>query len=256
MTLDEIRFIFNRAFLLTFTLTKLLLTFVVMAMCGVFVIFFHGLAMDTSHWVALSFTFVPVFICAGVLLSAGVILIRIYHDEVKNREVSLQKTLTNSWEVVLNASYFSVPIIFSYLLLWMILGVFVLLSTIPGIGIVFNTVLIFGPFLINLGTLCLIALSVALLFFVAPILALKGFNRLQVSQTLIQRFNGDVFSNLILLIMGALPLLFVLGFLLVAAFLTEPLCYECAAPLHNVLIWFFIMIPFTAISISGSGLLL
>lgn len=251
MTLDEIRFIFNRSLVLTFTWTKLLLAFVILAMCGLFVIFFHGLSFEANQWISLSLTFMPVFLCAGVLLSAGVLLIRIYHDEVKEKVVDLQKILGNSWDVVIGATYFSIPILLSYLLLWMILGVFVLLSTIPGIGMVFNTVLIFGPFLINLGTLCLILLNVALLFFVAPILALKGHNRLQVSQSLVQRFSRDIFSNLFLLVIGTIPLLFVLGLLLTTVFLTGSLCYDCITPLHTVLFWFFMMIPFTAMLSPG-----
>lgn len=247
MTLDEIRFIFNRALLLSFSWSKVFLTFAIMAMCGVFVVFFHGLSIDATHWLTLSLIFVPVFICAGVLLATGILLIRLYHDEVKEKEVNFKKTLGKSWEIMMGASYFSVPIILSYLLLWMILGVFVLLSKIPGIGIVFNTVLIFGPFLINLGTLCLVLLNLALLFFVAPILALKGYNRILVSQALAQRFNLDIFSNLLLMAVGMIPLLVVLGILLVTALLTEPLCDDCVSPVHSVLIWFFMMIPFTAI---------
>jgi hypothetical protein len=251
MTLDEIRFIFNRAVVLTFSWTKLLLTFAIAAVCGVFVVFFHGLSIEATQWLSMSLTFVPAFICAGVLLSAGVLLIRLYHDEVKDRGVDFQKTLANSWQVMIGASYFSVPIVLSYLLLWMILGIFVLLSTLPGIGIVFNTVLIFAPFLINLVTLCLVLLSFALLFFMTPILALKGYNRIQVSQTLVQRFNKDIFTNLLLLAIGVAPLLILSLVLLATAFLTEPLCYDCVSPTHKVLLWFFMMIPFTAILAPG-----
>jgi hypothetical protein len=251
MTLDEIRFIFNRALILTFSWMKLLIAFAVMALGGVFVVFFHGLSIESSQWLSMSLTFNPVFFCAGAILSAGLLLIRLYHDEVKDKELNFMKTLTNSWETMMAATYFSIPIILSYLLLWMILGVFVLLSTLPGIGKVFNTVLIFAPFLINLGTLCLVLLSLVVLFFVSPILALKGHNRLQVSQTLVQRFNRDIFSNLLLLAIGSIPLLLILGILLFTAFLTEPLCDDCVGPVHNVLLWFFMMIPFTAILAPG-----
>lgn len=247
MTLEDIKFLFNRAAFLNFSKTKFLLTFAVLVLCGVFIVFFHGLSFDASPWLSLSLTFIPIFICAGVLLSLGVLLIRIYHDEVKKKEVNIKKILASSWEVIIGASYFSIPVILSYLLLWMVLGIFVLLSTIPGIGILFNTVLIFGPFLINLGTLCLVLLNIALLFFVAPILALKGFNRLQVSRSLVDRFDNDIFSNVILLLVGLFPLVCVLALLVTAAYLTGSLCYPCETALHTVLFWFFIMIPFTAL---------
>lgn len=247
MTLDEIRFIFDRAFLSTFTRAKLFLTFFVLALCGVLVVFFRGIGIDAGQWLALSLTFLPMFLCAGVLLSLGIFLIRIYHDEIKERKVSYKRTFIRSWEVVIGASYFSVPIILCYLLLWMLLGVFVLLSEIPSIGNIFSIILVFGPFLINLGTLVLIVLSLALLFYVAPILALKGFNRIHVSRLLVKRFKHNIFLNMLLAIIATLPLLALLGILTAAVFLTGTLIYPSSTPVQTVLIWFFTMIPFTAI---------
>lgn len=247
MTLNDVQNIFNRAVFGTLDKAKLFLTFIVLALCGVLVVFFRGVAVDASQWLALSLTFLPVFICAGVLLSLGVLLIRIYHDEVKDRKVSYKKTLGKSWEVVIGSSYFSVPIILCYLLLWMLLGIFVLLSKIPSMGEFFSVVLAFGPFLINLGTLVLIMGSVALLFYVAPVLALKGFNRIHVSRVLVRRFKYDIFSNLFLLGIAILPLIGTLGVLTASAFLTGSLYYTAYTPIHTVLMWFFTMIPFTAI---------
>lgn len=247
MTLDDVRFIFNRAVFETFSKTKLMMTFLVLALCGVLVVFFRGVAVDASQWLTLSLTFLPIFLCAGVLLSLGIILIRIYHDEIKERKVSYKTTFGKSWEVVIAASYFSVPIILCYLLLWMLLGIFVLLSEIPGIGDVFSVILAFGPFLINLGTLVLILLSLSLLFYLAPILALKGFNRIQVSRVLVKRFKYDIFSNLFLIGIAIMPIFALLAVLTIAALLTGSLCYPCSTPVHTVLMWFFMMIPFTAI---------
>ena len=247
MTLDDVRFIFNRAFSKTFIKSKLVLTFVVLVLGGVMAVFFRGVAVDAGQWLSLSFTFLPIFLCAGVIFSLGILLIRIYHDEIKERKVSYKKTLGKSWEVVIGASYFSVPIILCYLLLWMLLGIFVLLSEIPGIGDFFSVILAFGPFLINLGTLVLIVFNLSLLFYVAPILALKGFNRIQVSRVLVKRFKQDIFSNLFLAMIATMPLLALLAVLTLAAFLTGSLCYTCTKPIHMVLMWFFTMIPFTFI---------
>jgi MFS family permease len=248
MTLNDIQFIFNRALSQSFSKKKLLLTFVILALCGVLIVFFRGLAVSANQWVLMSLTFLPVFLCAGVLLSAGIFLIRIYHDEVKKKKVSYRDVLAKSWEIIIGASYFSIPIILSYLLLWMLLGIFVLLKEIPGgIGEFFGVILAFGPFLINLGSLVLCLLNLSMLFFVAPVIALKGFDRITVSQTLVRRFKGDMFSNLLLGSIALFPLLFILGILVLAAFLTGAVCYHCESPVHNVLQWFFIMIPFVAV---------
>ncbi|HEV8051198.1 MAG TPA: hypothetical protein VGP47_01800, partial [Parachlamydiaceae bacterium] len=111
----------------------------------------------------------------------------------------------------------------------------------------FAVILAFGPFLLNLGSLSLCLLNLAMLFFITPIVALKGSNRIRVTQTLVKRLKSDVFSNIILVFFALLPLIFVSGLLVLAAFLTGTVCYTCENPLHNVLQWFFIMIPFTAL---------
>lgn len=247
MTFEEIQSIFNRALFNTFHRAKLLLTFVVLAMCGVLVVFFKGVSVQAGQWLAQSLTFLPIFLCAGVLFSLGILLIRIYHDEVKGKKVSFLRTLLRSWEVVIGSSYVSVPIILCYLLVWMLLGVFTLLSDIPSVGPFFHAILAFAPFLLNLSCLVLILINFALLFYVAPILALKGFNRLHISRTLMKRFRHDVFANVFLLLIALTPLITLLAVLSLAAWMTGSLCVGCSSVTETVLLWFFIMIPFTAI---------
>lgn len=247
MSLNDIQFIFNRAIAMSFSKKKLLLVFIILALCGLLVVFFRGLAMHAGDWMMMSMTFMPFFLCAGILLSTGIILIRIYHDEIKQKPFKYADILDKSWEIIIGASYFSIPLILSYLLLWMLLGIFFLLNGIPGVGEIFGVILSFGPFLINLGTLILCVLTFAMLFFVTPILALKGVNRIFVSQILVKRLQDDVFSNVLLALISILPMFFFSGLLILAAFLTGTLCYSCENPLYNVLQWFFIMIPFTCL---------
>lgn len=247
MTFEEIQSTFNRALFNTFQKAKLILSFFVLAMCGVLVVFFKGVSMQAGLWLAQSLTFLPIFLCAGVLFSLGILLIRIYHDEVKGKRVSYRRTLLKSWEVVIGSSYVSVPIILCYLLVWMLLGIFALLSDIPSVGPFFHAVLAFAPFLLNLSCLVLILLNFALLFYVAPILALKGFNRLHVSKTLMKRFRQDIFANASMLLIALLPLLILMGILSLAAWMTGSLCVGCSSVTETVLLWFFIMLPFTAI---------
>lgn len=238
--------IFNRALALTFSKKKLFFVFCVLALSGLLVVFFRGLALHAGQWVMLSLTFLPIFICTGILLSTGILLIRIYHDEVKKKDVNYWQTLSKSWEVIIGASYFSIPIIFAYLLLWMLLGIFVLLSEIPAIGEFFGAILAFGPFLINLGTLVLCLLGLCVLFFIAPLIALKGLERGAVFQLGVKRLEKDPFANIILLLCALLPLAFVITLLLLAVLLTGTLCVDCNNSLQTILKWFFIMLPFTA----------
>lgn len=247
MNLADIQFIFNRAMTSTFERSKWLLTFIVLALCGLLVVFCRGLAAQANTWVAMSLTFLPLFLCSGVLLSLGVVLIRGYHDEVKKLEVNYKKILLSSWETLLGASYFTVPVILLYLMLWMLLGVFMLLQNIPAIGDFVSVILAFAPFLLNFATLLLCIFVIGTLFFITPVIALKGLSRSLVSQVLMRRLQGDVFSNMVLFIVGIIPLLFYVGLLLGSALLTGNICAVCDDTLHTVLQWFFIMLPFTAL---------
>lgn len=247
MNFNDVQQIFNRAFFMSFCKRKNLIMFTVLALCGLMIVFFRALSIHAGRWVVMSLSFLPIFLCAGLLLSTGILLIRVYHDEVKRKPFRFLDVLANSWEEMINASYFSIPIILCYLVLWIILGVFVLLKELPGVGEFFGVVLAFGPFLINLGSLALGVMNISMLYFVAPVIALNGFNRIKVSQILTKRLKGDVFLNLVLGIISILPLLIIFGLLLLAWILTGSVCYACVDPNYVVLQGFFMMIPFTAL---------
>jgi hypothetical protein len=251
MNFNDIAFIFNRALYQTFIKKKLFLVFCVLALSGLLVVFFRGVALHAGQWVILSLTFLPIFLCAGILLSMGILLIRIYHDEIKKKEIHYSEIVSKSWEVVAGASYFAIPVILGYLLLWIVLGIFVMLREIPGLGAFFSVIFAFVPFLLNLGTIILCGLSLGLLFFVAPIIALKGLDRNLVSQSLVKRLQADPFSNGVLFLIALFPLCLILLMLTLSAFLTESLCWDCETPLQTVLKWFFIMLPFTAVLTPG-----
>jgi len=246
MDFQALSFIFNRALAFTFSKMKLLFVFSLLVLSGLLVVFFRGLALHASQWVQLSLTFLPIFICTGILLSMGILLIRMYHDEVKQRDVNVWRTLSRSWDVAVGASYFALPIIFSYLLLWMLMGIFVLLSELPFVGDFFGIILSFAPFLINLGTLVLCLLGFAMLFFVAPLIALKGLERGAVFHMAVKRLERNPFANFVLILIASLPLVLIAALLLFAAVLTENMCPECHHSLQTILRWFFMMVPFTA----------
>ncbi|SCA62888.1 Uncharacterized protein SCG7086_AF_00050 [Chlamydiales bacterium SCGC AG-110-P3] len=248
MTILDLQRMFNRALDHTFSRSKLLLTSAILAMCGLLTVFFRGLAFHASEWVVMSLTFLPIFLCAGVLLSLGIILTRTYHHEIKYKESSLKHIFERSWEIVIGASYFCVPIILCYLLMWVTFGVFLVLKEIPALGEPIGVVLSFGPFLLNLGSVLLCILNIAILFFVTPAVALKSFDPISVSQIIARRLGGDIFSNMLLVLVAALPLAFVFGILSLAAVLTGSTYIEADTSLHVAMHWFFIMIPYTALA--------
>lgn len=245
--LTDIQFMFNRSIAHVLDFKKWLLTFAVLSLCGVLFVFCSGLALSSGKWVALSLAFLPLFLCFGILLSLGILLIRFYHDEIKKKEFDFKKTFLNSLDELIGASYFAIPVIVCYLLLWMLLGLFFLLKTVPGFGDFIAVILAFCPFILNFASILLLVGCFALLFLATPAIALKGLNRIQVTQTIVKRLSSDPFCNLLFAMIALIPAIFILVLLVVAAFLTGPVCSGCESIPHYVLQSFFIMIPFTAL---------
>ena len=246
MNFQSLSQIFNRALKYIFSKKKCLTVFLVLALSGLLVVFFRGVAINAGKWVKLSLTFLPIFFCTGILFSMGIYLIRIYHDEVLNREVSYLKTLSKSWEVIIGSTYFTIPIILIYLVLWVLLGIFVLLSEMPYLGNFFGVILSFAPFLIHLASLLLCLSGLVLLFVLSPVIALKGLNRELVLDAAVKRIGKNPFSTILLGLIAVLPLFFIVIMLTLAAYLTGSNCLECSNNLQVILKWFFIMLPYTA----------
>lgn len=245
MTFADIQRIFNRSLAFSFVKIKWGIACLILALCGLLVVFFRGLALvSDGKWMSMSLVFLPFFLSSGILLATGIYFIRIYHDEVKEKLVCYQTTFNKSWDLIMGASYFIVPIILVYLMLWMLLGIFTLFTEIPIIGEFFSVILVLGPFLINLGSLLLCLLSIVLLFFVTPIIALKGMNRLQVAEILTKRFKDDLFTNLVLAFIGIFPMLVVGALLIWASYITDSVYIKYDKPIYTIVQWFFVMIPF------------
>ena len=130
MTWNEIEHIFNRALKFSFSKQKLLFMFPVLLVCGLMTVFCRAIAIHAGQWVILSLTFLPIFLSSGLLLAAGVVLARIYHHEVKMIPLSYKKILSESWDLLIGVSYLTLPLLLSYLLLWVLMGVFYLLKEI------------------------------------------------------------------------------------------------------------------------------
>lgn len=247
MNLKDLQLMFNRSASLSLSRNKLLSVFVVLLLCGILVVFFRALALQAGQWLTMSLTFLPIFLCSGILLSTGIVLVRAYHHEVKNKEVSLKKIFADSWEVVLGASYFCIPLILVYLLLWMMLGIFFLLKGTPLIGNFFGVILAFAPFVLNFGMILLCLGCIGMLFFVTPAMALRGSNGVQALQTVLRRFQGDAFSNILLGFIAIFPLFILSTLLALTAYVTDTVCFTCDDPLQIIFQWFFMMIPFVAL---------
>lgn len=248
MTFADLQKIFNRAFWLSFSKQKLVLTFFVLVSCGLLAVFCRGLGVISGNaWISMSLAFLPIFLSTLILLFSSVLLIRLYHDEVKNRQVSFSSVFKKSFDVMLTASSFGLPLVLIYLLLWIILGVFFLLKEIPGLGDTLSIVLAFAPFLLILGFLVLILGSFFLLFFASPMVALKADEKFETVKSVIGRLKSNILINIILFILSLLPLMFIVVLLVIAAYLTGLNYLPSGNAFYTVLQWFFIMLPFALV---------
>lgn len=247
MSLDQIEKIFNRSLQYTLSRKKFLFVFPLLVLCGLLIVLCRALSIDTGRWIQLSLSFLPLFLSSGILLAGGVVLIRVYHHELKKTEFSYIKILRRSWQMLINISYLSLPLVLAYLLLWTVMGVFHLLREVPAVGNFISVILSFGPFLLVLGVILLGLFNVVVLFFVTPEAALKTGVKLKLIEGVYLRLRGGVFSNIVFLIVGFFPLLLCLGVLYLAAAVTGASFFSESNSTSLVLQWFFMMIPFCAL---------
>jgi hypothetical protein len=247
MNFDAMEQMCDRALQYTFCKKKLLLTAATLSLSGLLVVFSMGLSLSANVWVSLSLSFLPLFISSGILIALGVILIRAYHDEVKARDFHYSHLLADSWEVALAASYFFMPVILLYLLMWMMLGLFFLLREIPFVGEFFGVVFAFGPFLLLLGSFTLLLLSIFMLFALTPVLALKDFVRSHLVKNALALAREKVFQRIIFLFIALIPLVVAATLLVVSAKMTTLVYMVQESHVQMILQWFIIMLPFSII---------
>ncbi|MBS0615927.1 MAG: hypothetical protein JSR58_05190 [Verrucomicrobia bacterium] len=244
---DELERIFNRAFQYSFSWKKWLFVFPVLALCGTLAVLCHTLAMGANQWVGVTLVFLPTFICAGILLAAGVPLIRLYHDEVKGNPLRHRVTIQHSWKLMRGLASLSLPLILAYLVLWGVFGIFHLLRAIPNIGGFLGGLLSFGPFLLIAGSFCLSLIALLFLFFLTPLVALKSTVHPKMAEEFFARLKAGPFSHIFFLAIGLVPLLFMSTFLTVSAALTGLTYFAPERTWAVALQWFCIMIPFAAL---------
>ena len=230
-----------------FSKRKLLLTFATLALSGILTVFCRALAAGTSPWVSLSMIFLPILLSCGLFLALGTLLVQIYRSEVKSVPLSLKQLLSGSIDTMLGTSYLSLPPVLIYLLLWIVLGFFILLKEIPFIGSFFNIIFAFGPFLLIFCSMVLCLFNLFLLFFIAPAAAQVAERRFDLAK----QVGKNVLANPLLalkLFMIALIPAFMIGAMLGLSVWATQLSFSVEGPaLALALEWFFVMLPFAAV---------
>lgn len=247
MNFGQIEQIFNRAFASAFSRRKFFVLCPVLLACGMVTVFCNALSRGVNDWMWMSLSFLPIFLSTGILLAAGVLVVKMYVYEVKNTRYQIGKLFSSSLQVIMGVSYLCFPLIFCYLILWAVLGVFYLLKQIPALGDALGVLLSFGPYILVLGSIGLAVVSVMMLFFLTPHVALKKSIQMNLAGELTKRFKSSIFANGLFFFIGMFPLALVVSFLSLGASLTGSSYLAAKASLAIGIQSLVMMVPFCMI---------
>ncbi|MDF2578176.1 MAG: Conserved putative rane protein [Chlamydiales bacterium] len=247
MNLQKLVFIFNRALKNCFNKEKYFLTCACLLVCGTIVAFCRGFAIAAGPWAEVGLSFLPFFICGCIWAPIGILLIRLYHDSVKNKETTITDTLIRSWQVMLNSSYLFLPLIIIHCMLWIILGLFFFIKSIPFIGEGISILLASGPFILILLMIVLSLVPLLALFFVVPVLALKEKEIPKVLELVWSRVIKDPSTQFFLFFIGCTPLLLIVLLLLITSLVSGATYLTSEGVLSVTFQWFCSMFPFVVL---------
>lgn len=236
---------FTRAFIFSFNKKKLLFSYPFVFLVGIVFVFFRSMTLSANNWVFLCRLFLPIFIAFAIFFILGIFLVRIHYHEVKNLTCSYREILKKSSPLILSTFYISIPVIFIFLVLWVVFGLFVGIKNIPHVGSFFGVFLSIIPFLLILLAILLVVFSVGTLFFISPEMSLSKKKKKELLKSLIFNFKVNLFGNLTLFFIGVL-VVFIAYFILFLSIVFTKSYF--ALPMNNVyagFMSFFLMIPFT-----------
>lgn len=206
MDFSSLQFSFNRALAHTFCLKRVSIVALSLAAALIFFVAAAALTPLASSWLAMSLFFIPFFALSIVFMPTAVLLIHLYKAAVKNKTIAIRTIVTDHWQQLITSSYFLLPFLFAYLVIWIILGLFILIMLLPGVGNPLAILLSFIPFILNCGCLLLSIAALSILFLFPPLIALKNLSLKDIAPAALARIKKDPFSNLLLALISFFPL--------------------------------------------------
>ena len=226
---------------------KLLFVFGSLSACGLFAVFFRVMGIESSAWVKLSLSFLMLFIVTTLLFSLGIVLSKMEFLAIEGKTLPWLKLLQHCVKPITSVLYLTLPLFFLYVLTWLILGVFYLLTEIPAIGQLVGILLSFGPFILIFSSLALTFTTFVLLFFLAPAVAKESSLNFKQILILFMGMKQRLFASIAFFVLASAPLFIASLFLASSAFLTKWSYFHSFHPLLVGMQWFFLMLPFNAL---------
>jgi len=247
MTLNELQPQIVRAMHSSLQPMKLLATFGMLLLIGILFVFFNAMGLETFEWAKSCLKFISWFLSCGIVLSCGSFFIRIYREEVNQRKIDMKEVLQKSLTDIPQAFLYLAPIILCYLVLWFMLGAFLLMKATPAIGDFFGSIFASAPFLFNVGTIVLSIACAGLVYFIPPLLAFKNEPESLSPSALLQEVWKNPIHELPLLLIALTPLIASLLILFGAAGLTDEFYAINLPSMYVAIRAFFVMVPFMAL---------
>lgn len=244
MFFNQLEKCFNRALQASVVKKKNFFTAPFILLCGLLFVFCQTISLTCGTWMRLFLLFLPMFLSFGLLLMVGVVLIKAYDSEVKHKEHSFKKIVYQSYQMILNIAYLALPFIVAYMCLWLVLGVFYLVKSIPFLGSVLGPLLSFVPFLLILVVIALTLSCLFFLFFATPEAILKTGLKVDLFYHTLSRLKKSLFSDFISLSVGLIPAGFSLFMLLLSKHLVNTTFFSQGGEVVYAFEAFFVMIPF------------
>ncbi|NGX56608.1 MAG: hypothetical protein K1060chlam5_00851 [Candidatus Anoxychlamydiales bacterium] len=221
MDLKNLDVCFNRAIKNSFQKKKLILTFFTLFLCSFLFVFASSISFLNSSFARLALLFLPVFLSFTLLFVLGIVLIKIYVNEVKNIKLNFLNLLKDLIFSINKSISLSFSYILVFLILFIIFSIFVFVKEIPHIGAIVGSILSFIPFLIVMLSIILLIANMLTLFFLSPIITLSNIKSLKIIKECYQNFKNNIFLNILFFLIAILPGVFIIILLSISTKITN-----------------------------------
>ncbi len=237
---------FNRALKQSFCWSKWIGCSVSIVVIGLIFLFFGTLAASSAGWLKATLGLLPLFLSVGLFCSLGVILVKLYDDELQRKKSTLLSVAKDSLQLLLGTSYITIPLFVLFIVLWIFLGLYQLLSYTPLFGSFIGVTLSFVPFLIYVALFLILAISVITLFYLVPPVAINGWEGREIIKQKLTEILVDPFNHGKYLLIALIPPTISLFILLWSARMAKLHFKEVEIDLFAVQ-WVIVLIPFAAL---------
>ena len=244
MKFYDLEKVLKRAFKHSFQLKKIFFAYPFLFLCGLAVVLFRSIAFAATNWIVFSLIFVPIFFSISIFSILGVLLCKIYYNEVKNQKNSYIEIFKKSTLNIVDSLQITIPPFLIFLIFNLIFGLLVMIKEIPHIGSFIGSSISFLPFLLVLLTIVICIISILALFFATPGLSIKTQNKMVVLKKAYDDFKKDLFVNIVNFLIGISAGLLAFLILFISIKLTK-LCFVIPMDIYNIALqWLSIMTLF------------